>query len=85
MSRNRYGKERDANEEQIVEALEKAGCLVCRGDWVDLTVQSKNNVYLIEVKGPKGQLTELQRKLIAAGWKIHICKSPEAALLAVGL
>ena len=69
MSTLRYAKQRDANEKEIVDALESIGCTVFRLDTpVDLLVGYRARNYLIEVKAPKGRLTKTQQDFIPA-WK----------------
>lgn len=73
MSINRYAKRRDANEREIIDALEAAGCSVVQSDVCDLLVGRAGVSYLLEVKdGSKApsrrKLTPSQVKL-QAGWK----------------
>lgn len=89
MSINRYAKRRDANEREIIDALEAIGCTVAPSDVVDLLVGRAGQTYLLEVKdGDKSpsrrKLTPSQKKL-QAGWKGHyaVVKSVEEALTAV--
>lgn len=85
MSLNRYAAKRDAAEPAIIAALEKAGCLVKQGNWVDLVVQRAGTVWLLEVKSHGGTLTGAQKALIAGGWEVRIVRSAQEALKAVGL
>lgn len=83
MKRKSHAKRRDANEPEIVKALRGAGAMIVYLDWVDLLVLYDGDVYLIEVKTAVGKLTETQEKNFP-GWPIHIVRTPEAALLAIG-
>lgn len=92
----RRAAKRDQNEAIIVEALEKAGCLVKRsadGDWDLVTVRIHGGgvgarVYLMDVKNPedghRDKRTTNQRKSVDAGWPIHFVETPEDALRVVG-
>jgi hypothetical protein len=67
MSRNRYQKERDGNEQEIVDALQAIGCTVQRLDVpVDLLVGYQARNFLMEIKmpGKEKALTKLQEKFI---------------------
>lgn len=82
MSLNRYAKRRDANEPEIIEALEKAGCTVHRLDTpCDLLVGKGARNFLVEVKVPGGRLTRQQKDFIR-DWRgqIRIVESAEEAL-----
>ncbi len=83
MSLNRYAKKRDANEPEIVAALEAVGAEVMRLDVVDLLVYFRGALYLLEVKTAKGTLTAVQKKLFPR-WPIHVVRDASAALLAIG-
>ena len=58
----RYDAKRDANEPEIVEALEAVGAKVLRLDDVDLLVGYRDRLYLLEVKTPTGRLNKKQQK-----------------------
>lgn len=84
MSLNRYAKRRDANEREIITALETRGHLVKQDDFVDLVVQRPDGkIVLLEVKTANGRLTNKQMDDIAAGWLFHIVRTPEEAIEAV--
>jgi len=86
---SRFARKIDANQPEIVEALEGAGCQVeslaplGRGA-PDLLVQRGKNLYLLEVKSKDGDLTPAQRKWHAF-WRVTVVRDCEAALRAVGL
>lgn len=96
----RYAKHRDANERQVIEALEAAGAKVLplnfdtREGVPDLLVSKADLLLLIEVKAPLGpqggkshrSLTDAQEKFHAK-WSPHCCvvRSPEEALMAIGV
>ncbi|MCP4256754.1 MAG: hypothetical protein GY774_04405 [Planctomycetes bacterium] len=84
MKRQAYAKKRDANEPEIVEALEKIGASVERLDLFDLLVGYKGRTYMMEVKNPlgKNKLTESQIELMKT-WKgspLHIVRDAETAI-----
>ncbi len=60
-----FGKARDHNEPEIVEALRNMGAYVLplHPPAPDLLVAYKGELLLMEVKGPDGELTEGQRKM----------------------
>jgi hypothetical protein len=84
----------DANHSDIVDALRGAGCLVqslaAMGKGVlDLLVMvPAGTLYLLEVKGDKGQLTPDQVEWLMKGWirstHVRVVRTPEEALTAVG-
>lgn len=70
----------DANHAEIVEAFRRCGWLVMSlapmGRGVpDLLVQRRGLTCLVEVKGPKGELTAQQRDMAMNGWKFTIVRS----------
>lgn len=82
MKRQSFAKRRDANEPEIVQALRAHGATVIFLDEFDLLVGYKGNDYKIEVKTPKGKLTESQKKMIET-WKgspLHVVRSVDEAL-----
>lgn len=84
MRRKSFAKKRDANEPEIVAALKKIGAKIMRLDDVDLLVNYRGKIYLLEVKTPEGKLTKSQRDLLDDGWPIHIVRDIGGAYLAVG-
>ena len=86
---SRFARKIDANQPEIVEALRGVGCqvqsLAPLGKGApDLLVRRGTLWRLIEVKSKAGSLTPDQRKWHAL-WPVHICRTPEEALRAVGL
>ena len=81
----RYDARRDANEPEIVEALEAVGAKVLRLDDVDLLVAFRGNMYLLEVKTPQGRLNKKQAAFFRewAGY-VWIVRTPEQALALIG-
>lgn len=80
----------DSNHNQIVSALRDAGCLVVSLASVglgipDLLVGFRRKNYLMEVKGPKGELNELQ-EVFHRRWEgqVAVVRTPEEALRVVG-
>lgn len=78
---------RDSNEQSIVSALRRVGCLVDRVERkaYDLVVTRGRSVFLLELKFGKGALTAAQLKFLAAGWPISVVRTIDEALKAVGL
>ncbi len=82
MKRQAYAKKRDANELEIVKALEKVGATVKRLDDLDLLVGYRGKTHLMECKTLTGKLTDPQKDFIKE-WKgspLHIVRTPEAAI-----
>ena len=79
MALARYANRRDANEKEIVQALEAIGCTVWRLDEpVDLLVGRGARNWLLEVKDPSKprrdrQLTDNQKKFFAS-WQGQVRK-----------
>ena len=98
MTLNRYARKRDANEAEIVAALEAAGCSVLRVDPVDLIVGRRykdftggfgfwrDTNFLLEVKLPGAKLNKRQ-KALHESWRgqIAVVETVEQALVAVGV
>jgi len=81
----RYDAKRDANEPEIVEALEAVGASVLRVDDVDLIVGYRNTNYLMEVKTTDGRLNKKQAKFFRS-WRgqVNIVRSRMDALKLIG-
>lgn len=81
----RRASKRDANEPEIVDALEAMGCGVAKIDsddgFPDLVVWFKDRHTLIEVKMP-GELLTTRQKQFHAAWpgRIHIAHSAGEAI-----
>jgi hypothetical protein len=80
---------RDINERAIIDHLEAAGCVVqqlsAKGVADLLVFRASNGLLrLIEVKQPKGKLTEAQR-LAFPRWPGWVCRTPEQALAAMSV
>lgn len=80
----------DSNHAEIVDALRKVGVSVQSLATIgkgcpDLVAANKTATWLIEVKGPKGKLTDDQVKFIE-GWRghVHIVRTVDDALALVG-
>lgn len=85
----RHAARRDANEPDIVSALEAVGASVTRldGEGVpDLLVGWCSRTFLLEVKGPSGGLTAAQREWWATwkGGSGHVVRCADDALRAIG-
>lgn len=88
MGLERRAAKRDANEREIIEALERVGCVVFQLDKpADILARRRGHWYLMEVKGPHGKLTGQQERDHARlpPGTIPIVRNPTEALLAVGL
>lgn len=86
----RWAAKRDANEPEIVAALEMAGWTVIKvsdSGFPDLLCARKGVLKLLEVKMPDGELTPAQEKTFAriqrALVSVHVVRTPEEALMAV--
>lgn len=84
MSLHRRNPRRDANEPEVVEAIQKYGAKFRRLNIFDLLVLRKGRVFMLEVKTPKGQPTKAQEELIAEGWPLCYVHDPIEALRAIG-
>jgi len=80
----------DLNQPEIVKALRDAGVSVQSTAGVgkgfpDLVCALGDDMWLMEVKGPKGKLTPDQVEFISA-WKgvVHIVRTPAEALMVIG-
>ena len=85
----RQAAKRDRNEKEIVSALEGVGCVVHRLSQAgipDLLVSRNHVNYLIEVKEPRGSLTEDQKYFFET-WRgqAAIVHTVEEAMEVVGL
>lgn len=88
----RHAAKRDANEPDIIDALELAGWTVIPVSdtgVMDLLCIRRGVVKLLEVKSEKGKLTPAQEKTFArihaAGGTVHVVRTPAEALHAVAL
>lgn len=87
MSLNRYDAKRDANEQEIIDALEKVGAQVTQlDDPADLLVDYRLHWHLLEVKvNEKSKLTLKQRNFHAAHpGRVKIVWNEHMALEAIG-
>ena len=87
MSLNRYATKRDLNERPIVDALRAVGATVVQLDKpVDLLVGFRKETYLLEVKQPKGRLTDDQEEFFVEwqGGQLFTVRSVEQALACIG-
>ena len=85
----RRAAKRDANEREIIDALEKAGCTVWQVNHAglpDLYVMRAGAAYWLECKAAKGgRLTKAQQENLERGLPFQIVTHPFEALHAVGL
>ena len=80
-----YNAKRDANEPEIIAALEAIGCEVFRLDKpLDLLVGYRGKNWLIEVKTKKGRLTKDQKDFLPK-WRgqLAVVSTPEQAISVV--
>ena len=88
MTLARFAKRRDANQREIVEALERVGAEVWITDRpADLLVWHRKTWHVLETKIPKGRYTELQKAERARGLceGIVTVTNPLQALAAIGV
>lgn len=89
MSLHRRNPRRDANEAQIVKALEQIGVRVRRMSapgFADLVCfHPREGVRLLEVKAPKGKLTPAQIEHRQDGWPVCIVRNEAEALALFGI
>lgn len=83
----------DRNQAEIIATLRAAGCSVAiitgangQSGVPDLLAARQGVNYLLEVKTPKGKLSDVQRAW-HAGWRgvVSVVRTPEEALAAVGI
>lgn len=96
MSKHRRAAKRDSNEREIIEALQELGAYVIQESNVDLYTVVKNTHLItpeflwlpMEVKTPKGRLTDYQIKLHgelkAIGFDMPIVQTENDALRVIG-
>ncbi len=81
---NRYDAKRDANEPEIVTALEHIGATVKRHNEFDLLVGYKGRTFLMEVKNPNvdWSLTPSQKRFLNewVGSPLYIVPNAEQAI-----
>lgn len=89
----RIAARRDANEKEIIDALEREGCLVHRvndaNGFPDLVVKSPFGFYALEVKAPKGKLKPSQERFMAkwhgcVGIDVFVVRNVNEALISCG-
>ena len=86
----RYNRRKDSNQNEIVLALEKAGCAVTdmstAGEgFPDLIVSRAEVHYLVEVKSDFGKVNQLQVDFHTKHYPVYIVRSVDEALRVVGL
>jgi Holliday junction resolvase len=87
---SRYNRKKDAIQNDMVDALEKAGCTVtdmstAGGGFPDLFVTRAGVHYALEVKAKRGTLTEPQKLFRVKHAPVHIVRTIDQAFRAVGL
>lgn len=87
MKRRSFAKRRDANEPDIVSALEKIGATILRLDEFDLLVGYQGANHMLEVKNREGKnrITESQAELMETwrGSPLQIIRTVDEAVAAV--
>lgn len=76
---------RDANEGDIVSALERAGALVLRLNRFDLLVYFRGRLLMMDAKMPAGRATMAQKQLSLVGWPLHFVHDVDEALRLLGV
>lgn len=89
MRRGGQGKRRDANEKAIIAALRVVGATVQQLSGIDvpdLLVGHHGVNFLLEVKMPKGELSDGQFEWVKTwrGREVWVVRSPDEALAAIG-
>lgn len=80
----RFGR-RDNTHADIVKGLRKCGYAVLPQDDYDMLVKAPDGrLFMLDAKSPGGKATELQNKMLSAGWPLHFVESVEDALAVVG-
>lgn len=76
---------RDANEAEIVGALQAVGATVVCGEAFDLTVGYRGRNWLLEIKTKQGRLQPFQKRMLAE-WRgqYTVVRTIDEALKAVG-
>jgi len=72
----RYANRRDANEREIVAALERAGALVLQLDRFDFLVYFRGRLLMMDAKMPHGRATAAQERLSLLGWPSTMSTTP---------
>ena len=86
----RYNRRKDANQNEIVEALEKAGCAVtdmstAGSGFTDLLVTRAGVHYLVEIKTDSGKLNTFQEAFHLKHAPVCTVRTVAEAFRAVGL
>ena len=86
----RYNRKKDSNQNSIVTALERAGCAVTdkstAGEgFPDIICSRAGHHYLLEIKSSRGKLTAPQVEFHKKHTPVHIVRTIDEALRAVGL
>lgn len=85
VSINRFNPRRDANEADIVQALNKCGRKCLRLDAFDLLVLNPDkSLTMLEIKTRTGVPTVLQQTILDQGWPLKMVRTVEETLKAVG-
>lgn len=85
---HRTAARKDANQDEIVEALQAAGCVVWNIRWpVDLLVRTHFGWLPMEVKTKNGRITDDQSEFIATAGDcpVALVRDVEGALRAAGV
>lgn len=90
MSRNRYARRRDGNEQSIVDGLLEVGAKVLRLHEFDLLVNFRGRNFPLEVKDPEQRYTQRQKakrerqEQLCRDFGIPMVETVEQALAAIG-
>lgn len=80
----RFGR-RDNTHADVVKGLRKCGYSVLPQDDYDMLVKNHaGQLFMLDAKSPGGKPTELQGKMLAAGWPIRFVTCVEDALAIIG-
>ena len=84
MSLHRRNARRDANEPDIRDALTAVGAKYLRLSAFDLLVLYHGQIFMLEVKMPKGEIQPSQQDLVKDGWPLRFVETAADALAAIG-
>lgn len=86
MSLHRRAAKRDANERDVIAALEAIGAQVEQKLRTDLIVKFRGQIHLLEVDNPESKYRKRDQAQLdfLRDWQIPMVQTPEEALQAIG-
>ncbi len=85
MSVHRWNARRDANEPEIRKALTKIGAKYLKLNAFDLLVLYQGQLFMLEVKIPRGEVQPSQQELLDDGWPLKLVSNVAETLEVVAL